>query len=127
MKKAFISIALILSNLFAFSQIPKDAVSFEDPNFGEYLKSRKVPIVKGKISGISSEEIKNTDIAYTIETVFGGAQEHKNAIINTNGNFTLELEKNLPYQQIWHLTGRRFSYVLILSRASARYVNAKVL
>ena len=117
MKKTFFSIVIILSNLLAFSQIPKDAVSFEDPNFGEYLKSRKVPIVKGKISGISSEEIKNTDIAYTIVTVFGGAQEHKNAIINVDGNFTLELETSLPYQQIWLEIGKEKFYAGIYAHS----------
>ena len=101
MKNLVLSIFLILSNLLAFSQIPEDAVSFEDSNFGEYLKNRKVPIVKGKISGISSEEIKKTSISYTIVTVFGGEQNHKTILINSDGTFNLELENNLPYQQIW--------------------------
>ena len=117
MKKILFSFALILSNLFAFSQTPKDAVSFEDPNFGEYLKTRKVPIVKGKISNISSEEIKNTEISYTIVTVFGGAQEHKNAIINADGNFTLELETSLPYQQIWLRIGKEKFYAGIYAHS----------
>ena len=101
MKKTLFSITLILSNLFTFSQIPKDAISFEDPSFGEYLKTRKVPIVKGKISHISSEEIKKTSIFYTIVTVFGGEQNNKIASISLDGTFNLELENNLPYQQIW--------------------------
>jgi hypothetical protein len=53
MKNTVLTILLVLSNLLAFSQIPKDAVAFEDPEFNEYLKTRKVPIVKGKISNIS--------------------------------------------------------------------------
>lgn len=101
MKNTVLSILLVLSNLLAFSQIPKDAVAFEDPEFNEYLKTRKVPIVKGKITNISSEEIKKTSISYTIVTAFGGGQNHRNTSINSDGTFNLELECNLPYQQIW--------------------------
>lgn len=117
MKKTLLSIALILFNKLVFSQIPKDAVSFEDPNFGEYLKTRKVPIVKGKILNISSEDIKNTDISYTIVTVLGGTQEHKNAIVNVDGTFNLELGTNLPYQQIWLRIGKETFYAGIYAHS----------
>jgi thiol-disulfide isomerase/thioredoxin len=117
MNKTILSIALVLANLFAYAQIPKDAISFEDPNFGEYLKTRKVPVVKGRISGISSEEIKITEIKYTIVTIFGGAQEHKIAIINADGNFTLELETSLPYQQIWLEIGKEKFYAGIYAHS----------
>jgi hypothetical protein len=117
MNKTILSIALVLANLFAYAQIPKDAVSFEDPNFGEYLKTRKVPVVKGRISGISPEDIKITEIKYTIVTIFGGAQEHKIAIINADGNFTLELENSLPFQQIWLRIGKEKFYAGIYAHS----------
>jgi hypothetical protein len=108
MKYILISIALIFSNLLAFSQVPDDAVSFEDPNFGEYLKTRKIPTVKGKISNISPEEIKNVSISYTLVTILGGEQKTKNASIGSDGSFNLELENNLPYQQIWLGVGEQY-------------------
>lgn len=117
MQKTLFSIVFILANLFAYAQIPKDVVSFEDPNFGQYLKTRKVPIVKGKISNISSEEIKNTEISYTIVTVLGGVQEHKNAIVNVDGTFNLELETSLPYQQIWLRIGKEKFYAGIYAHS----------
>lgn len=101
MKNTVLTILLVLSNLLAFSQIPKDAVAFEDPEFNEYLKTRKVPIVKGKISNISLEEIKKTSISYTIVTALGGEQNHKTAQINADGTFSLELDNSFPYQEVW--------------------------
>ncbi|MES2517206.1 MAG: TlpA disulfide reductase family protein [Bacteroidota bacterium] len=108
MKNTVLSILFVLSNLLTFSQIHKDAVAFEDPEFNEYLKTRKVPIVKGKISNISLEEIKKTSISYTIVTVLGGEGNNKTTSINSDGTFSLELETNLPYQQIWLKIGTQF-------------------
>ena len=115
MKKALFSIAFLLSNLFVFSQIPKDAVSFEDPNFGKYLKTRKVPIVKGKISNISSEEIKNVSISYV--TVNAGEQKSSTTTLKDDGTFTLEFTNNLPYQQIWLTIGKQKFYAGIYAHS----------
>jgi thiol-disulfide isomerase/thioredoxin len=104
MKKNILFITLILSNLLAFSQVPKDAVSFEDPNFGEYLKTRKTPTVKGKILNISSDEATKTLVMYSLVTFTG--QNNKTANISSDGTFSLELESNLPYQQIWLTVGK---------------------
>lgn len=109
MRNTVLSILLILSNLLAFSQIPKDAVSFEDPEFNEYLKTRKVPIVKGKISNISLEEIKKTSISYVLPSVLNIDEPTKNAMLNPDGTFTLELNNNFPYQEIWLKIGTKIS------------------
>ncbi|MES2517205.1 MAG: TlpA disulfide reductase family protein [Bacteroidota bacterium] len=108
MKNTVLSILLVLSNLLAFSQIPKDAVAFEDPEFNEYLKTRKVPIVKGKISGISLDELSKVSISYGLPNVLNIEEVTKTAVLNADGTFNLELDNNLPYQKIWLKIGTEF-------------------
>jgi hypothetical protein len=104
--KAYIIILVLLNTIVTSPAQPVSLVAIEDPQFDVQFAQRAIPQVTGKLLHISSQEIKETTITYTLVTLLG--QKTKTAHLAVNGSFELELDYPLPYQQIWVHFGEMF-------------------
>ena len=104
--KAYITIWFLLTITSAGLTQPVSMVAIEDPQFDAQFAQRTIPQVTGKLLHVSPQEIKETSITYALVTLAG--QKTKTAHLAADGNFQLELDHPLPYQQIWLHVGELF-------------------
>lgn len=107
-KRIIILLAIAITLLGCNSgEIP----SVEESKFDKYFANNdNFPLVSGKIINLSEEELKNTELRYSLVTPFeqNQFQIKKFGKINPDGSFTLELDYAFPYQQIWLSVGDYF-------------------
>lgn len=104
------STVLLLMAVFLIACNTENKISLEDTKFDKYFfDENNIPVVKGKVLNLSEEEIRNTDIEYSIVTPFAKSLEKKTGKLNSDGTFELEIDNPFPYQQIW-LTVGKFLY-----------------
>jgi thiol-disulfide isomerase/thioredoxin len=128
MKNAFLILLSILVIGTVQAQIPKDAVSLEDTNFDQvYANSRSNPMVKGKINNATKSEINSLKIVYSLVTPFDASQLKKQAKLNADGSFKLELDYPFPYQQIWFSIGENFYTSLTVNKDLTIEIDWKVI
>lgn len=109
MKMKSLTPLLILFSSWTFAQVPAGVISFEDQEFNDYFLHRaKLPVVKGRVLNLTKEEIKKTQIRYSIVIPFDKLQITKTTTLNSDGAFELTLDYPFPYQQIWLSVGELF-------------------
>ncbi|UOK41702.1 MULTISPECIES: TlpA family protein disulfide reductase [Flavobacterium] len=109
MKAKFLIFQFIIISNFVLGQVPKKTIALEDKEFNSYFQNNKnIPVVKGKILNLTSEEINQVNIECSIVTPLGNLHEKKNYKLNADGTFEIKLDHALPYQQIWLSVGELF-------------------
>lgn len=105
-------IILLLTFVIALSACNnKPIISIEDDGLNKYFFNKtNTPIVKGKLLNLSSDELRNIKLEYTIVTPFepNQMQISKSGQLNVDGSFELEIDHAFPYQQIWLTVGDYF-------------------
>ncbi len=105
----YIRCLVILILMVACKQ--KEEVTLENVNFEAYFNNKdNIPVVKGKVFNLTTEEINNTQLEYAIVSPFAGDQLQINKVgkLNPDGTFELEIDYALPNQQIWLSIGELF-------------------
>src|SRR2546425_797766 len=98
MKTKFLIPLFFLFSNWALAQTPKGVMSFEDGEFDNYfLTKAKLPIVKGKVTNLTLEEIKKTPVRYSLVTPFEKLQVTKTSVLNSDGTFELAFDYAFPY------------------------------
>ena len=99
MKKNLILLILIFSINTIYSQ---DKISVESEVIDRIIgKKEYIPQVKGQLLNYSAEKDKDLIIKYVTVVPLRKRQETRIARIESDGIFELEIERGLPYQQIW--------------------------
>lgn len=92
-------LSLILLPIFLIAQAPRSLESIiSDPSF---LSDKPTPVVKGQLLGYKVEEDSTLNIEYSLVLPYAPFQVSKKVKPQADGSFELELDNNLPYQQIW--------------------------
>jgi len=87
---------------------PADPFSPEDPGFDAVYQHHGVPVVEGRVVGLTATECRQLPVTYTLVTPFAEFQSKRPVTLADDGSFTLKLDYALPYQQIWLQVGDLF-------------------
>jgi thiol-disulfide isomerase/thioredoxin len=110
MRNIYLTLFVILSAISVFGQIPENALSIEDLGFNDYFfRKDNIPVVKGKILNLTTEETEITEIKYSIVTPSEQFQINKRCKPDADGSFELKLDYAFPFQQIWINIGNYYA------------------
>ena len=102
--RAMVMISLgLLADVSCVAQIAPPQ-SVEDSTFSEYFTNKaNCAVVTGRVNNISSSELSQLQIAYSLDVPMGigMGQVHKIARFQPDGSFRLDLENPFPNQEIW--------------------------
>ena len=104
--KTFLCIPFLLfaSNVIAQNKV----VGLADPEFNTVYRTRKAPVVSGKIINATKEELGKLSVTYSLVTPFAEPQVKGSTIIKDDGTFSFALDYPFPYQEIWFSLGDYF-------------------
>jgi thiol-disulfide isomerase/thioredoxin len=83
-------------------------IGLGDPEFNEIYRTRKAPVVSGKIINASEAELNALSVTYSLVTPFTQSQVKGIAPITKDGTFSFTLDYPFPYQEIWINLGDYF-------------------
>ncbi len=81
--------------------VPPGTIAPEDAAFSAAYNRRATPVVTGRVLNASADDLKGLTIKYSAESPFALLEPPKSAVVRPDGNFSLQLDNALPYQQIW--------------------------
>lgn len=84
--------------LFAQATTP---VSLTGRDFDQFYFRKTKPRIEGKIRNATAEELAKLSIKCAVVNLTGPFQSNLDAGIRPDGSFSIELEENLPYRQVW--------------------------
>lgn len=108
MRSLFILLLIFESALLTAqtNPLPKP-LAIEDSQMDTYLQKRRFPVLTIKVLNRPKEE--KTEISYSMVTFGSDNHVKKYTQLDVEGNATISLEQNLPYQQLW-LTIHNYLY-----------------
>lgn len=100
MKTTFLPLLLALSvQMLSGQALP----SLEDPAFGQYFDNPgHLPIIKGKINNLSTAEMGQMQVSYTVVAPYSETNESQGHVaLNADGTFEIKLRYPFPNQRVW--------------------------
>ncbi|WP_276485673.1 TlpA family protein disulfide reductase [Paraflavitalea pollutisoli] len=95
----FCSLSLCCLLYMAGYAQPAGTPAIGDAEYDQFVASRPIPVITGKLLNITPEALQKTVIEYSLVTPMG--QEQKTTRPAADGSFRLPLDYAFPYQQIW--------------------------